>query len=44
MALEEAAIILERSERTTNNVVFLIDALSVLQSIKSNEDKGEGTT
>ena len=30
MALEEAATILERSERTKNNVVFLTDALSVL--------------
>ena len=39
MALEEAATILERSERTKNNVVFLTDALSVLQSIKSNKDK-----
>ena len=38
-ALEEAATILERSERTKNNVVFLTDALSVLQSIKSNKDK-----
>ena len=36
MALEEAATILERSERTKDNVVFLTDALSVLQSIKSN--------
>ena len=35
-ALEEAATILER---TKNNVVFLTDALSVLQSIKSNRDK-----
>ena len=34
MALEETATILERSERTKNNVVFLTDALSVLQSIK----------
>ena len=39
MALEEAATILERSERTKNNVVCLTDALSVLQSIKSNKDK-----
>ena len=39
MALEEAAATLERSERTKNNVVFLTDALSVLQSIKSNKDK-----
>ena len=39
MALEEAATILERSERTKNNVVYLTDALSVLQSIKSNKDK-----
>ena len=39
MALEEAATILERSERTKNNVVFLTYALSVLQSIKSNKDK-----
>ena len=30
MALEEAATILERCERTKNNVVFLTDALSVL--------------
>ena len=34
MALEEAATILERSERIKNNVVFLTDALSALQSIK----------
>ena len=39
MALEEAATLLERSKRTKNNVVFLTDALSVLQSIKSNKDK-----
>ena len=39
MALEEAATILERSESTKNNVVFLTDARSVLQSIKSNKDK-----
>ena len=39
MTLEEAATILERSERTENNVVFLTDALSVLQSVKSNKDK-----
>ena len=39
MALEEAATTLERSERTKNNVVFLTDALSVLQSIRSNKDK-----
>ena len=39
MALEEAATILERSERTKNNVAFLTDALSVLQLIKSNKDK-----
>ena len=38
MALEEAATILERSERTKNNV-FLTEALSVHQSIKSNKDK-----
>ena len=39
MALEEAATILERSERTKNNVATLTDALSVVQSIKSNKDK-----
>ena len=39
MALEEAATILEKSESTKNNVVFLTDALSVLQSIKSKKDK-----
>ena len=39
MAQEEAATILERSERTKNNVVFQADALCVLQSIKSNKDK-----
>ena len=39
MALEEAATILERSERTKNNVAFLIDAVSVLQSLKSNKVK-----
>ena len=39
MALEEAEAILERSERANNNVMFLKDALSVLQSIKSNKDK-----
>ena len=39
MALEEAATTLERSERTKNNVVFLTDDLSVLQSIKSNKGK-----
>ena len=39
MAIEEAATILERCERTKNNVVFLTDALSVLQSVESNKDK-----
>ena len=39
MALEEAAKILERSERTKHTVAFLTDALSVLKSIKSNKDK-----
>ena len=39
MALEEAATILEKSVRTINNVVFLTDALSVLQPIKSNKDR-----
>ena len=39
MALEEATTILERSERTKNNVVFQTDGLSFLQSIKSNKDK-----
>ena len=43
MALEEAAAILERSERTKNNVVFLTDVLSVLQSIKSNKDKEQNS-
>ena len=43
MPLEKAATILERSERTKNNVVFLTDALSVLQSVKSNKDKKQHT-
>ena len=44
MALEEAATILERSERTRNNFVFLTDALSVLQSKLTDLFKRYNTT
>ena len=43
VALEEAATILGQSERTKNNVVFLSDALSVLQTIQNNKDKEQNS-
>ena len=39
MALEEAAKLLRNDPRTNKNVVFLTDALSVLQALKNNRDK-----
>jgi len=39
MALEEAATTLLKREQTNQNIVFLTDALSVLQAIVRNQDK-----